>query len=76
MHEVHPLSLIAHAPQSSHNRTWHFDGTYEYGSDVTTNLPILRRASLLAAGLVRGSLAMGRGGGAGEYINGKNLHSL
>ena len=26
--------------------------------------------------LAEGSLAVRRGGGAGEYLNGKNLHSL
>ena len=39
-------TLIAHA---QHTIAWHFDSTYEYGSDDTTNLPNLRRASLPAS---------------------------
>ena len=59
---------IAHA---QHTIAWHFDGTYEYGSDDTTNLP---KGKPTASS--EGSLAVRRGGGAGEYLNGKNLHSL
>ena len=43
MHEVD-----TNRTRTAHNRT-HFDGTYEFGSDDTTNLPNLRRASLLVS---------------------------
>ena len=41
MHEVHTNRTRT---ATANNRT-HFDDTYEYGSDDTTNLPNLRRAS-------------------------------
>ena len=67
MNEVH-----TNRTRTAHNHT-HFDGSYEYGSDDTTNLPHLRRTSPCTA-LSEGSSAVRRGGGAGEYLNGKNLH--
>ena len=44
MHEVH--TNHARAQQII---AWHFDGNYEFGSDDTTNLPNLRRASVPAS---------------------------
>ena len=60
MNEVH-----TNRTRTAHNHT-HFDGTYEYGSDDTTNLP--RTCEGKPTG-IRGSLAVRRCGGAGEYLN-------
>ena len=40
--------VLTNRTRTAHNHK-HFDGTYEYGSDDTTNLPNLRRASLPAS---------------------------
>ena len=40
MYEVHTTHTAQHTIE------WHFDGYYEFGSDDTTNLPNVRRASL------------------------------
>ena len=52
----------------------HYNNNYEHGSDDTTTLPNLRRASPLVSVDPQSSIASCEAvRGAGEYLNGENL---